>query len=111
MAHYQLSDRQKQLLRALVPGLKSGNIGLNWAVVLGAHNTAIFDDRHINFRSIGWHLAERADFDQFVAQGFFRITKSNPFGAPSGYALNDALIIKAVESDFLMPETVPPVAG
>ncbi|HLU10456.1 MAG TPA: hypothetical protein VK003_12375 [Oceanobacillus sp.] len=105
MTHYQLSDKQKQLLRALVPGLKSGAIGTNWTVALGARNTAIFDDRHINFRSLGWHLAERADFDQFVSQGFFRVAKSNTFGIPSHYALNNALIIEAVENDFLMPDT------
>lgn len=111
MAQYQLSDKQKQLLRALVPGLKSGEIGLNWAVALGANITAIFDDRHINFRSLGWHKTDRADFDQFVAQGFFRVAKSNSFGIPSSYALNDVLIIEAVESDFLMPDNAPSAAG
>lgn len=105
MAYYQLSDKQKQLLRVLVPGLKSGEIGRTWAVALGAHNTVIFDDRHINFRSLDWHKADRADFDQFVSQGFFTVAKSNSFGNPSSYTLNDARIIEAVESDFLVPET------
>ena len=111
MAQYQLSDKQQQLLRALVPGLKSGDIGRNWAVALGAHNTAIFDDRHVNFRSIGWHKTDRADFDQFVSQGFFSVVKSNSFGIPSSYALNDALIIEAVESDFLMPDSATSVVN
>lgn len=111
MAHYLLSDKQKQLLRALVPGLKSGDIGLDWSVVMGAHITTIFDNRRINFRSLGWHKAEQTDFDQFVSQGFLSVSKSNRVGVPSSYALNDALIIEAVESDFLISDTAPPVVG
>ncbi len=100
MAEYLLNDKQKQLLTALVPGLKRAKIGLDWSVVPGARITAIFENGQINLRSLGWHLAERKDFDQFVEQGFFKVTKQNRVGEPTGYLLNDALIIQAVENSF-----------
>jgi len=103
VAEYVLNDKQRQLLRMLVPGLKQEKIGLQWDVVLGANITAIFENGKINLRSLGWHHADHHDFDQFVNQGFFRVTKHNRIGQPSSYALDDKLIIQAVENDFRLP--------
>jgi hypothetical protein len=108
MAEYALDEKQKHLLQALVPGLKQARIGLEWTVILGAHINAIFETGHINLRSLGWHRAERKDFDQFVAQGFFTVTKRNRVGEPSVYTLNDDLIIRAVESGFQQPDAMTP---
>ena len=110
MAEYMLNDKQKQLLQALVPGLKQARIGLDWSVVLGARITAIFETGQINLRSLGWHHADRRDFDQFVAQGFFKVTKHNRIGEPSAYALNDQLVIEAVENQFQLTNTGAPSA-
>lgn len=103
MAEYALNHKQKQLLSALVPGLKQSRIGLTWTVIVGARITAIFETGRINLRSLGWDLANRSDFDQFVGQGFFTVTKHNRIGEPTTYTLNDKLIIQAVEGNFSIP--------
>lgn len=104
MAEYVLNDKQRHLLRRLAPGLKQAQIGLEWNVVMGANITAIFESGKINLRSLGWHHANHEDFEQFVDQGFFRVTKHNRIGQPLGYVLSDKLIIAAVENNFLLPD-------
>jgi hypothetical protein len=107
MAQYLLTEDQKTLLRGLVPGLKSARIGLNWAVILSSRMAVIFEDGQTNLRALGWSKATRADFNQFVEHGFFRVTKVDRMGLPSKYMLDDALIIQAVENDFQTPESFP----
>lgn len=103
MAEYKLNDKQRQLLRALVPGLKQAKIELEWQVMHGARFTAIFGNGKINLRLLGWHQADHGDFDQFVDQGFFQVTKHNRQGQPVRYRLNPEGIVQAVENGFLFP--------
>ncbi len=103
MAEYSLNDKQRQLLRALVPGLKQVKIELEWQVMHGARFTAIFGTGIIDLRSAGWDQANHHDFDQLVDQGFFRVTQQNRQGQPVRYRLNHKDIIQAVETGFLLP--------
>lgn len=103
MAEYSLNDKQRQLLRVLVPGLKQAKIELEWQVMHGARFTAIFGNGTINLRLLGWHQANHHDFDQLVDQGFLQVTHHNPQGQPVRYHLNHEAIIQAVENGFLLP--------
>jgi hypothetical protein len=106
MAEYLLNDKQRQLLRALVPKLKQAKIGLVWHVVHGASITAIFENGKINLRSLGWHKADHRDLDQFVDQGFFQVIKQSHQRQPMTYSLNGTFIIQTVENGFLLPTPI-----
>lgn len=106
MAEYNLNDKQRQLLRVLVPGLKLAKIELEWQVRHGARFTAIFGSGKINLRLLGWHQANHRDFDQLVDQGFLQVTQHDRQGQPVRYRLNHKDIIQAVENGFLLPSPV-----
>jgi hypothetical protein len=95
MADCYLTERQKELLRSLVPGLNSGTIKDEWIY---------FSDRG-RIRGIQgleeavWQQAwagevTLADFDAFTDCQFFRHKNGGR------YTLNVQRIVSAVESDF-----------
>jgi len=95
MADCYLTDRQKDLLRSLVPGLQDGMVKTDWMIVTDrGRPTGIFglEDDEL-FRNI-WKEATEADFDTFVDCGFFR------WKGGSRYTLNTGKIIYEIENNF-----------
>lgn len=97
MPNYPLSDRQKNLLRSIVPGLKAGTVKTEWIVLYGDNRIMdIFglDGTGTLWREVWSENLENADFDVFVSCGFFIETR------PNTYSLVEQAIIDAVENDF-----------
>ncbi|MBZ0298504.1 MAG: hypothetical protein K8J31_02135 [Anaerolineae bacterium] len=91
-----LTDRQKDLLRSLVPGLEDGTVATEWSYAYGGGEIlGIFglDDQGELWRNV-WKGVTRADFDEFVACGFFRMK------ADGGYIVRSQMIIDAVARNF-----------
>jgi len=105
MPKYQLTEQQKNLLRSLVPGLRSGQVKSDWAIVSGNDRIlGIFglDDDGQLWRDT-WDGVKYSDLEVFEGYGFFKHTRTDKHGIKTNYALNEAAIIEAVENDFEMP--------
>lgn len=95
MAKYELTERQKDLLRSIVPGLQDGTIADLWgfAFGLGGKLSILSLNNKPDLIEI-WRDATQSDIDTFVENGFFRDKGSQ------GYTLNAQKIIDAVNSNF-----------
>ncbi len=105
MPKYQLTERQKNMLRSLVPGLKSGQVESEWIIVYGDDRIlGIFglDDDGQLWRDT-WDGVKYSDLEVFERYGFFKHTRTDKHGIKTNYALNEAAIIEVVENDFEMP--------
>jgi hypothetical protein len=95
MAKYLLTERQKDLLRSLVPGLQDNTLETLWGFVStfgsGLQTPALRDKPELYSL---WKSVTQADIDTFAEYGFFRHKGGN------SYTLNPALIIDAVNSNF-----------
>jgi predicted nucleotide-binding protein len=108
MNECQLSEEQKILLKAIVPGLKSGIVKTEWTLVSGDNRImSIFglDDDGSLWRN-HWEKVQYSDFDDFAECGLFRLKAKNSYGIPTNYSLHKQRIIELVESNFgvSMPE-------
>jgi hypothetical protein len=93
MAKYPLTDRQKDLIRSLAPGLRDGTIRTEWIIFYGDGKILGVGGMSVEVWNT-WDGVKYADFDVFVNCDFFNRT---PQG---GYTLNEALILDAVDHDF-----------
>lgn len=104
MPKYQLTERQKNLLRSLVPGLKSGQVESEWIIVYGDDRIlGIFglDDDGQLWRAT-WDGVDYSDLEVFEDCGFLKHTRIER-GIKTNYILKEAAIIEAVENDFEIP--------
>jgi predicted nucleotide-binding protein len=104
-----LTDKQKELLRSIVPGLKDGTVDTHWIIAYGDDSImAIFglDDDGSLWRTY-WENVKYSDFDKFVKCGFFSVDYMGQYG-PESFILDDALIIASVESNFGETNVVVP---
>lgn len=106
MAKYPLTERQKDLIRSLAPGLRDGTVETEWTVARSIGTPAkgipitilrLSNDLLLS----GWKDVKTADFDAFVQCGFFN-QKSQ-----TSYTLNEALILDAVDHNFADDEPTP----
>jgi hypothetical protein len=101
MPKYPLTDRQKNMIRSLVPGLENGDVKTEWLIVRGDNCIqGIFglDDDGTLRREV-WNDVRDSDFSAFEECGFFECTKTDRYG-PTNYTLNEYLITEAVKHDF-----------
>ncbi len=107
---YRLNDKQKELLKSLVPGLKDGSMKTEWTLTHGndgiGHIFGLTDPDGSLWRKV-WKGVSRADFNVFEKYGFFS-TLTNDYGVDVGYSLDAGLIIDVVESDFEIPDYMRP---
>lgn len=85
-----------------MPALMDGSVQNEWTLITGDDRImGIFglDDKGHLWSEV-WNTATEADFAVFENVGFIIATRTDRYGQKVGYALNEALIIEAVESDF-----------
>lgn len=95
MAKYLLTDKQKDLLRSLVPGLEEGTLETTWGLVPafgGNMQIPALRDKPELYQL--WKEVKQADLDSFEEYGFFR------HKGGSTYTLNIAQIIDTVNHKF-----------
>lgn len=104
MPKHQLTDRQKNMLRSIVPGIKSGQVESEWIIITG-------DDRILGIFGLDadgqlwrdtWDGVDYSDLEVFEDCGFFKHIRIER-GIKTNYILKEAAIIEAVENDFEMP--------
>lgn len=109
MTTYLLTEKQKTLLRSIAPGLKDGSVKNEWFLITG-------DDRILGIFGLDddgrlwnevWSKVTHADFEIFEQNGFLSCISFDASGFKTGYALNEAKILDAVENDFQLP---PPLS-
>jgi len=98
-----LSERQKGLLRSIVPGLKDGSVETEWVVYWTLRSIRIRGLSDEIWTNVWKDKIKPADFDVFAECGYF-IEK-----AEGKYSLVEQAIIEAVDRDFSVaspPKTV-----
>lgn len=111
MSSYQLTEKQKKLLRSVVPGLKDGTVKTEWTLLTGDDRILEifgFNDEGVLWRE-GWDKVSHADFEVFERNGFLYCTRFDQNGFKVSFALDEAKILEAVENNFELPFTSPPV--
>jgi len=102
MTSHNLTERQKNLLRSIVPGLKNGNISSQWTLTYNnAHISSIqgLGTEGSLWREIRDNITD-TDLDLFEKCSFFTCTQIDITGLKIVYSLNTASIINAVENNF-----------
>lgn len=105
MANCALSERQKNLLHSIVPGLKDGTIQTEWmaSYYIGYDGMTIEElEDQKNLQKFWRENASQADFSAFEACGFFRQVGENR------YHLFERAIIEASERNFEPPAAPTP---
>lgn len=104
MTQFPLTDRQKEILRSLVSGLKQNTIATEWILFYDRGNIQSIRGIDQTLWDTVWDGVKPSDFDKFVKCGFFRVSGANQQGIPVRYVLDDYAIIQAVESEFEQPK-------
>lgn len=95
MAIYSLTDRQKEMLRSIAPGLKDGSVKTEWVYLTGSGRIiSILGLSNAKLQTEIWNNVTEADFDDFSEVGLFRLK------GEYRYTLNAQRIIDAVKSNF-----------
>jgi hypothetical protein len=96
MAKFQLTERQKDLLRSIAPALEAddGNIKTEWGLVYGDNRIMGIMGLEGDIHNYWFKNAQISDFNVFAQQGLF-IERPN-----SRYSLNAQAIIDAVRGNF-----------
>ena len=68
---YSLTDRQKEMLRSIVPGLQDGTVKTEWKVYFFGEGVAV-DGLEDDLLNNQWADIKEADFDDFVEATLFR---------------------------------------
>ena len=96
MAKYPLTDRQKDMIRSLAPGLRDGKVDTDWTIMHGEDRIfSIYglDNNGKLWREV-WDGVKDSDFVAFGRCGFV-----DQMGEEN-YSLNEYLILNAVDHDF-----------
>ncbi len=99
MTNYRLTDRQKDMIRALVPGLQDGTIKTGWTVAHGdGRIVAIGGFRNAEIQNNQWSDVNDGDLAAFVNCGFMNIEWRKQ--SQVRYTLNEGNIFHTVDNDF-----------
>lgn len=104
MADCYLTDRQKDLLRSLVPGLQDGTVASEWLcghelLSSGPMRPFVFEGIPDELKEAFWDEINQSDFDNFEDCGFIRRREGGR------YTIYPQKIISAVENNFR--ESIP----
>lgn len=112
MATYPLTERQKTLLRSLGPGLRSGEVENTWIVVHDRGKIAgirgLVDPTGELWRDT-WDGVSDGDLQAFVNSQLFYAMPSNMYAPTTKYSLNAELILRAIDSDFVIDDWFAPI--
>jgi hypothetical protein len=99
---YPLTDRQKNLLRSIAPGLQDGTVSPEWTISTGDNRIGMIHglDRDGSLWREVWRGVKESDFDAFVRCGLFGVAGYSPDGRPVRFNLVVPNIIEAVNNDF-----------
>ena len=105
MAPFNLNERQRNLVHALVPVLTSGAIGRYWHLTLDSErNITIDDHKHkVDFADLGWDSVTENDIVMLNHAGFLIGITIKEDGTEAEFLLNEQLIRYAEENNFEMP--------
>ncbi len=94
MAEYSLTEKQKDMLRSIVPSLEDETLNKEW--IYGDDRGEIKFIKGLNPQlwEMNWQGVTKADFDDFVDCGFFRQKSEKT------YTINAQKIIDAVHDNF-----------
>jgi nucleoside 2-deoxyribosyltransferase len=102
MSKFPLSERQKNLLQSISPGLEDGSVKTEWTIRTGGGRIiAIFgldDEEGRLWREVWKDNVKEADFAVFERCGFFRQSGDNH------YILFEQAIVDAVQDNFSEPQ-------
>lgn len=99
MVEQLLSDRQKDLLRSIVPGLQNGTVKTDWYILFQGSDIAAMVGVDNELSKLWKREARPADFVVFERCGFF-IEQPSKNPSQKNYVLIEQAIIKAVENNF-----------
>ncbi len=102
---YSLTDRQKEMLRSIAPGLRKpdGTVKTDWKIVNDRGEIIDIIGLDDKLRGEFWTTASVADLDDFVDCRLFR------FKGDRAYTLSASKIIDVVDSNFGEDEIEMPV--
>ena len=103
MPKYQLSERQKNILRAVSTGLRQGTVKTKWLWIVMPLDTDDFDSELIvtGFPDAETLGIELSDLHYFAELGFLQVTDKG--GIEGTCELFEQVIHDAVDNDFEMP--------
>ncbi len=106
MAKYQLTEKQRNILRKACEGLRDGNVARKWDVL--THGGEYLGEGLSGFPGAIDMGLSLTDIRDFVEQGFLRqLTKNKGFSA---YEVLEQKILDAVDGNFEGPKSYTPVA-